>query len=115
MHAEVDNLLPDLKSEKPIIRQKAFSKLLYMLFNRLPEMQEMIDDDNSTLTWEDIFRATHHGVFHHAHKLHEKDTELQENDLKITNYSNVLVKLSSSPANGEKSQDLHLVEDVASF
>lgn len=105
MHTEVDNLLTELRAEKPPVRQKAFSKLLDMLFNRLPDMQRMIDDDNSTLTWEDIFRATHHGVLQHAQKLHEKDTELQENDTKITNYSNVLVKLSSSPANGKKSLD----------
>lgn len=107
MLSELDNLRHELRTEKVQIRQKAFTKLYEILNSRLPELQRALEN-NDDITWESLFRAAHKGVIAHSLKLSNANTELQENDTKITSFSRVLLGLCDSCVNGEIHFDISI-------
>lgn len=98
---EIENLTAELQSKKVQERQKAFNKFNDILNGRLLKLQNLIDGSEE-VSWATLFKATHKGMALHSQKLHEENTELNENDLKIKTYSQVILKLCDSPADGEK-------------
>lgn len=96
MRSEIDNLIHELDTEKVAIKQKAFVKLYEILQCRLTDIQKVLDK-GAGLDWESLFMSVHYGIRGHAQKMLNANTELQENDTKITNFSKVLIKLCDSP------------------
>lgn len=97
---EIDKLLVELASDKVQERQKAFGKLGDILNGRLSELQNLIEQ-NEDVSWGNLFKSAHKGIMSHSQKLSKTNTELNENDAKIKNYSRVILNLCDSPANGE--------------
>jgi hypothetical protein len=96
---EIDNLQIELGSDKLTTRSKAFNKLNDILNGRFEELQKVFAN-NEDLSWESLFTAAHRGVISHSTKLYSSQTELNENDTRITTYSKVMLKICDSPQNG---------------
>lgn len=57
---EIDSLYIELKSDKPLKRNKAFGRMLHLLATQLQDVQNIIENSNST-TWNDFLNAAHQG------------------------------------------------------
>jgi hypothetical protein len=98
---EIDNLLIELRSNKPALKLKAFNRLNDILESRQAEVQSLLKRDPD-FSWEALFRSAHQGTMDHAQKLDSSSTELLETDPKITGYSRLLLKICDSAQNGEE-------------
>lgn len=101
MLSEIDNLTSELRTEKVLIRTKAFAKLNEILTSRYSELQKAMSNDTDNVSWEFLFIAAHQGVLMQSQKLVHEDAQPNENDSKIANYSKVMLKLSDCISNGK--------------
>lgn len=102
MFTEIDSIVLDLKTNKILNRRKAFNALYDILNHRLTTLQTFLNDDDD-YDWEKLFNATHAGIIIQSQKLYSDNKELSENDLSITHFSRMILKLCGSPVNGETS------------
>lgn len=58
---DLDSLIIDLKSDKPLKRNKAFGRLFNLLATQLKDVQDIVEENNNMLSWETIFRSAHQG------------------------------------------------------
>lgn len=61
MENELDDLIIDLKSDKPQKRIKAHNRFSYLLSNQLKEVQNIVENSDS-VSWNDFFKAAHQGL-----------------------------------------------------
>jgi hypothetical protein len=61
MENELDNLFIDIKSDKPLKRNKAFGRFLHLLNTQLEDVQKIVE--NSDTNWNEFFKAAHQGAF----------------------------------------------------
>lgn len=110
MLSDIDNLTSELRTDKVSIRNKAFTKLKDIINNRNDELKRAINSDNSgNVSWEYLFIAVHQGILHQATKLAHDNAEPNENDSKISNYSEVMRSLSDCIVDGKKFKFFYLL------
>lgn len=119
MENELDNLYIDLKSDKPQKRGKAFSRFNHLLSNKLKEVQDVIENSDST-SWNEFYKAVHQGLHvkflywilfnkslvtglvYQADKLFKADIKIDEYHKDIKWYSEAIIQVTQSASNGKK-------------
>lgn len=97
---DITSICLEMRTDKVILRLKAFNKMDTMLNSRLQEMNKAIIE-NKDLSWENIFVSAHTGLLNHSSKLWSTATELNENDTKIYSFIRVVQKICDAPSCGK--------------
>lgn len=101
MLQQIENICFELRCDKIKTRQKAFVTLYDILNSRASDLQEALRN-NEDLSWKSLFSSAHKGITVHCQKLNSGNTELNENDSRISHYSKVLLKICDAATHGKK-------------